>query len=312
MPAAETRKGSTKYDDYGSETIVASCSYAPSGSNTVCKRRRLQKSSVVILPVEEETKEGTISSNERHPPDLEIHNLPTINYILCSLIKCTTSLESSSQLEPVTASDEHRLILSNSERGVVSVVSKTDFSDAMKYPSLDVCDFEPSGEDHSVEHACISTMRSQELLGVLGISGNSSSTQSCKLCGHSENILNMLICDNCEEAFHAYCCNPRIKVIPIDEWFCHNCSKLKSKVSLEATFLKSRCISSEIETSKFSLGPIASMLKHPEKHTSHVRIGRPFQAEVPDWSGFIPKYVLSVVFMFVLLILEFYFILSFE
>lgn len=89
----------------------------------------------------------------------------------------------------------------------------------------------------------ISILRSQELLEVLGVSGNSNSSQPCKLCGHSENILYMLICDNGEEAFHASCCNPRVMIMPIDEWFCHNCSKSKSKVSLETTFLKLRCIS---------------------------------------------------------------------
>ena len=305
MPAAKTRKCSTKYDDYGSEAVVASSTYAPSRSNPVCKRRRLQKTSVVIISVEEETNEGHLSRNERHPLDSE-DDFPNINYVLCSPIKCTKSLEAISQLEPVTVSNKHGRIWSNSERGDVSVISKIDFSDDIEYPSLDVCDFESSGENHSTKHASISTMRSRELLGVLGISGNSSSTQPCKLCGHSENILNMLICDNCEEAFHSSCCNPRIKMMPIDEWFCHYCSKLKSKVSLEAMFLKSHCISLERATSKFN-----TMLRYPEKHTSRVRIGRAFQVEVPDWSGPIPKYVLSVVFMLILLTIEFCFIFSF-
>ncbi|KAJ9702209.1 hypothetical protein PVL29_004108 [Vitis rotundifolia] len=293
MPAAETPKSSTKYDDYGCESVVASSAYATSGPNPVCKRRRLQKNSVVILSVEAETNEGPISTDERDPPDLEIDNLSTLNYVLCSPIKCTKSLEAISPLEPVPVSNEQRRIWSNSER-VVSVISKTDFSDATQYPSSDVSDLDSSSEDHSVKHACISTLRSQELLEVLGISGSSNSSQPCKLCGHSENILNMLICDNCEEAFHASCCNPRIKIVPIDEWFCHNCSKLKSKVSLEATFLKSHCISLERATSKFDLGPIAFMLKHPEKHKSRVRIGKAFQAEVPDWSGPISNGIDSV------------------
>ena len=303
MPAAETRKCSTKYDDYGCEPVVASSAYATSGPNPLCKRRRLQKNSVVILSVEAETNEGPISTYERGTPDLEIDNLSNLNCDICSPIKCTKSLEAISSLEPVPVSNEHRRIWSNSEI-VVSAISKTDFSDATQCPSSDVSDLDSSSEDHSVKHACISTLRSQELLEVLGISGNSNSSQPCKLCGHSENILNMLICDNCEEAFHATCCYPRIKMMPIDEWFCHNCSKLKSKVSLEATFLKSHCISLERATSKFDLGPIASMLKHPEKHISRVRIGKAFQAEVPDWSGPISKYV----FMFIFLVIEFGFI----
>ena len=56
-------------------------------------------------------------------------------------------------------------------------------------------------------------MRSQEFLEVLGISGNSNSSQPYKLCGHSENILNMLICDNDEESMGGYSSSQSVKKI---------------------------------------------------------------------------------------------------
>ncbi|KAJ9184172.1 hypothetical protein P3X46_007938 [Hevea brasiliensis] len=99
----------------------------------------------------------------------------------------------------------------------------------------------------------------------------------------------MLLCDHCEKAFHAPCCNPKTKMSPTDEWFCQSCSKLAGKVSLEASFMKSQSISCCNGIPEFKWGPIALMLKYPEPYTSRPRIGGCFQATVPEWSDQMSK-----------------------
>ncbi|PHU25856.1 hypothetical protein BC332_04188 [Capsicum chinense] len=106
---------------------------------------------------------------------------------------------------------------------------------------------------------------------------------SCKACDCSEATGKMLICDNCDHAYHLSCCNPRmsIKKVPRDEWFCQTCLIKKRKL-LE----KSTCN----ESSRFFLfegepRPTAVMLKDSNIYRTCVRIGNNFQAEVPDWTG---------------------------
>lgn len=103
-------------------------------------------------------------------------------------------------------------------------------------------------------------------------------SQQCKVCGQSEITPKMLICDQCEEAFHISCCYPRVKKLPIKEWFCYSCSKKKHKMLKEMG--KGR-----FAISKGALGPIAAMLEDTEPYSTSVHIGQEFQAEVPDWSG---------------------------
>lgn len=135
----------------------------------------------------------------------------------------------------------------------------------------------PSSVEGGKQDVCISVLKSYRLQKVSldkscawGIGGF---IQSCHLCGHSENVLNMLLCDRCEEAFHISCCRA---VLPVDEWFCHRCSKITCST-------KSRTISQGIGPCQFEFGPIAAMLMYPEPFTSKVRIGEAYQAQVPDW-----------------------------
>ncbi len=48
---------------------------------------------------------------------------------------------------------------------------------------------------------------------------------ACEICGSANESKNnqLLLCDNCNEGFHALCCNPPILSIPHGAWFCANC-----------------------------------------------------------------------------------------
>ncbi|KAG2302962.1 hypothetical protein Bca4012_061318 [Brassica carinata] len=99
--------------------------------------------------------------------------------------------------------------------------------------------------------------------------GSSSPFTQCKRCDKAGTGEKMLICDECEEAYHTRCCGVRKKeVSEIDDWLCRSCLKKKSS----KTKTKGR-ISRERKwrvTEPFVIG---------------VRVGTEFQADVPDWSG---------------------------
>ncbi|OUZ99212.1 zinc finger protein [Macleaya cordata] len=189
---------------------------------------------------------------------------------------------------------------SNIELGSASI--KSDMDDTGECSSSDILTTDLSGGSLTEKELCISILRKHGLLqpvspdrnctsnDVVGISADRCNFQSCKICGHLENPQKMLICDHCEEAFHVSCCNPRIRKIPVDEWFCQPCSRKKRKISAETTSGKS--INAKSEVSKYRIGtfkdeldPILFMLNDTEPYTTGVRIGKGFQADVPDWSG---------------------------
>ncbi|KAK9099764.1 hypothetical protein Scep_023194 [Stephania cephalantha] len=177
---------------------------------------------------------------------------------------------------------------------------KTDKYEAGECSSSDIL----AREDETVSEKdlCISILRNYGLLeGSLSVRSCASADslvrknddhQSlvCKTCGRSENPLDMLICDSCEDAFHVSCCNPRIKSIPIEEWYCYPCSAKRPKLLQETAAAKSSnarngVLECRSKTSKSRLNPIESMLKDHEPYVTGVRIGKAFQAEVPEWSG---------------------------
>ncbi|XP_010467874.1 PREDICTED: uncharacterized protein LOC104747862 [Camelina sativa] len=98
---------------------------------------------------------------------------------------------------------------------------------------------------------------------------SSSPFRQCKHCDEPGTVEKMLICDECEEAYHTRCCGVRRKeVAKIDDWLCPSCLKNKSS----KTKIKRR-ISRERKwrvTVPYVIG---------------IRIGKEFQADVPDWSG---------------------------
>uniref|UniRef100_A0A5B7BDX4 PHD-type domain-containing protein n=1 Tax=Davidia involucrata TaxID=16924 RepID=A0A5B7BDX4_DAVIN len=226
-----------------------------------------------------------------------------------SINKCSVEEEPGS--EEALESDMHKVLdfccvndtcsssKSNMELGSASLKTEVDDTECSSSGALVL---EGLRYDLSEKNICISILKSKGLLeGVRPIrtcaaaesAGTISDTScflSCKVCDQSETTLKMLICDNCEEAFHVSCCNPRIKKIPADEWFCHTCLKKKRKILKETTTNKLLNISSEMgrcrnATFKGELGPIAFMLRDTEPYATSVRIGQDFQAEVPDWSG---------------------------
>ncbi|CAD6338791.1 unnamed protein product [Miscanthus lutarioriparius] len=86
-------------------------------------------------------------------------------------------------------------------------------------------------------------------------------------------------------AFHLLCCNPRVKKIPEEEWYCLACKKKKPKRQRGKLTNPKVKSSKDIERPHRGLGPIRDMLVDSESYESDVRIGSKFQAEVPEWSG---------------------------
>ena len=206
--------------------------------------------------------------------------------------------------------DSYSSSKSNVEPGSASL--RTEGDDTGECSSSGALLVESLQDDPSEKDVCISILRSQGLLeGVFpkrihssaespGINSDNSFIWTCKVCDHPETTRKMLICDQCEEAFHLSCCNPRMKKITVDEWFCHSCLKKKHKILKENSTRKARNTSSEVNrcrnaTSEGEFGPIASMLIDTEPYYNGVRIGQDFQAEVPDWCGPTFEYVRSII-----------------
>ncbi|KAJ6800211.1 uncharacterized protein M6B38_202955 [Iris pallida] len=178
---------------------------------------------------------------------------------------------------------------SKSYTGHGSAVMKTEVNSAKCSPSGAI-GAETLEDCTSARELCVPFLKSQELLlgldttdcaasiKVLGAITNL--TQLCKSCGLLENTLEMLICDLCEEAFHVSCCIPKHKKLPLSIWYCQPCIKKKRKALLQN-------ISSEDRGQNLcgKLGPILLMLRDKQPYKSGARIGKDFQAEVPEWAG---------------------------
>ncbi|CAN8270924.1 unnamed protein product [Cochlearia groenlandica] len=98
---------------------------------------------------------------------------------------------------------------------------------------------------------------------------SSSPFRHCKHCDKPGTVEKMLICDECEQAYHTSCCGVRIEeVADIDDWLCPSCLKRKSS----NTKIKRRVLPERKwrVTERFLIG---------------IRIGKEFQADVRDWSG---------------------------
>ncbi|KAJ8767462.1 hypothetical protein K2173_017506 [Erythroxylum novogranatense] len=163
--------------------------------------------------------------------------------------------------------------------------------------STSAMDIDVMPEDLSSKDLCISILKSEGLLdGVWPCKPDLAAedcsaiipSRSCKICRRMELVLKMLICDDCEEAFHLSCCSLRMKGMPTDEWLCHSCLKKKHKI-LKKTSRRSPNIMGARRRSRNSLSarkshPAALMLRDNEPYVSSVRVGKGFQAEIPDWS----------------------------
>lgn len=121
------------------------------------------------------------------------------------------------------------------------------------------------------------------------LSNTSSTSCPCKACGRADKATTMLICDHCDEGFHLNCCNPRVKEVEEDDdWFCGSCLKekhilVKQRSSLSRRSARINCETSRSKNDESSL--ISLMLQDTEPYTTSLRVGKGFQAEVPDWTG---------------------------
>ncbi|KAK1317817.1 Methyl-CpG-binding domain-containing protein 9 [Acorus calamus] len=174
---------------------------------------------------------------------------------------------------------------------------KTDVDDTGECSSSDAPK-KKFGDDISAKDLCISILKSHGLLGEYPRTGvlatsevdctdDAKCLRSCKVCGLQDNPLTMLICDLCDEAFHLACCNPKVKKVPVNEWYCRPCFRKRPKPLCENTAAKRFKASKELND--HIKGPYQSriklMLNDTEPYTSGVRIGRDFQVEVPEWIG---------------------------
>ncbi|KAK7351952.1 hypothetical protein VNO77_11744 [Canavalia gladiata] len=190
---------------------------------------------------------------------------------------------------------------SKSNMELVSDSMENEMDETGECSSSSVIVMDATREEVTEKDFCINILRSHGLLREDSLAdnvvsgedaittGNSCCSRSCKICGHLDSSLNMLLCDNCEDAYHPSCYNPRLKKLPIDEWFCHSCLKKRQKI-LKETVIRSTGIHSEMRKGrtasvKAELNPILSMLSNTEPYTTGVRVGKGFQAEIPDWSG---------------------------
>lgn len=173
--------------------------------------------------------------------------------------------------------------------------------DAWECSSPDTNTAKPETELTSVRDLCISILKRKICPDKDLELGRTSSTMDlddnldnplfeCMNCGLMEDPSKMLICDCCEGAFHLLCCNPRVKKIPEEEWYCLACKRKKPKRQhgkLANPKVKS---SKDIQRPRRGLGPIRDMLVDSESYESDVRIGSMFQADVPEWAGPISRY----------------------
>jgi len=52
--------------------------------------------------------------------------------------------------------------------------------------------------------------------------------EPCMVCYHGKDTHVLLLCDNCDDAYHTYCLKPPLEKVPEGEWYCHKCRKLES------------------------------------------------------------------------------------
>ncbi|KAL3825619.1 hypothetical protein ACJIZ3_021648 [Penstemon smallii] len=178
---------------------------------------------------------------------------------------------------------------------------KTNTDDAGECSSSGAATAEKVTNGMSERDICISIFRSQGVLDrILArqdldasentdlVNGNYCS-KFCKVCEKLENTAKLLICDNCEDAFHKFCCNPVVKRIPVGEWLCKSCLKKKRKIMNKKSTSSAIHISTEIgrngTASEDEVGSLEFMFTDTEPYISNVRIGDEFQADVPRWSG---------------------------
>ncbi|KAG6384816.1 hypothetical protein SASPL_153635 [Salvia splendens] len=200
--------------------------------------------------------------------------------------------------EPLTT-EVDRILNDCNAKDHCSPVLKVHTDDAGECSSSGALIAGKAPEEISERDACISILRSQGVLdrvwvrrdGASNEQTNKYCSKSCKVCEQRDSSKNMLICDNCEDAFHTSCYNPRITILPLSEWLCSSCLKKKHKILNEKSTsnnLGNTGTETGINrhsTSELELGSLEFMFTDTEPYMSNARVGNEFQADVPDWCG---------------------------
>ncbi|KAL6630502.1 hypothetical protein ACP70R_028575 [Stipagrostis hirtigluma subsp. patula] len=232
---------------------------------------------------------------------------------------CTTSKDHSSLLRPIVPPEAMSLnskagttddilhceetpgalLESNSgvkDRCIVSSMTPlmiVDKKNAAECPSSNIRPTETINELMSPKDICIAILRNDGLIREPRTrvtteelsDSDANPLLSCNSCGGLEHSLKMLICDSCEAAFHLSCCIPRIKELPTDEWYCMPCFSKKPKSHYGKQSEGKIKSSGKTNQRPHGMSHIEYMLKDTEPYVSGARIGRDFQAEVPEWSS---------------------------
>ncbi|KAL8550656.1 hypothetical protein ACS0TY_009172 [Phlomoides rotata] len=178
----------------------------------------------------------------------------------------------------------------------------TDVDDANECSSSGALVSEKAPQEISQRDIALLILRSQGLFDEVstrqdgasaesnGVSRDTYCSTSCKVCERMGSTLNMLICDNCEDAFHISCYNPRVTILPVNEWLCSSCLKkkhkiLKDKSTSNVVSIRTETGGNQYSASELDLGSLEFMFRDTEPYMSDVQIGDEFQADVPVWCG---------------------------
>lgn len=184
------------------------------------------------------------------------------------------------------------------DRCIVSRMSPSSMilekKDAAECSSSNISSAEPITEDMSPRDLCIAILKQDGLIAKSRTrmapkdeftDSDTNPLLACNACDCSDHSFKLLICDSCEAAFHLSCCNPCTEDLPTDEWYCAPCLHKKPK-NLYGKLFEGRIKPSRNTNQRPNgMSHIEYMLKDTEPYVTGARIGRSFQADVPEWFG---------------------------
>ncbi|CAN6327099.1 unnamed protein product [Urochloa humidicola] len=256
----------------------------------VYKRRKMGKDSNPLTACEDakETMAQSCTTSDDHSslvlPVVSSEAMPfnSIANITGPIIDCEESTGVS--MEPNSGMNEKCLVSSMSPSS-----DKKDFAECS---SSNISPTEPITEHMSPRDLCIAILKKDGLITESRARNKEEFTVSdanpllaCNTCSCLDHSLEMLICDSCDAAFHLSCCIPRIKEPPTDEWYCAPCLSKKPKSPYGKLSEGKVKPSRNTNQRPHGMSHIEYMLKDAEPYVTGARIGRDFQAEVPEWSG---------------------------
>jgi hypothetical protein len=263
-------------------TASRMCSLSsPKKDGTVYKRRKMDKDSDSLAAYEEATESTTHSCTISKDFSSSLKPVVSSQTIVLSSKAGTT--------DPILDNEEHTGV--PSKQGYRCMVS-TEKKDVAECSSSNISLTEPIIELDSPRDMCIAILKKGLKTGSRTRLTTEELTDSdanpllaCNTCGGVEHLLKMLMCDSCEAAFHLSCCISAIGELPADEWFCKTCSLMKPK-GLYGKLSEGKVKpSGNTNRRPQGMSHIEFMLKDTEQYVSGARIGRDFQADVPEWSG---------------------------